>query len=139
MDKDFIGGIPPVDVKSEGRGFRRFGENADVLLKFSGNSVRGKLLNISIGGVLGLFHSSDPLPNISEKVTAGMDMDGRGNLFEVEGTVIRIRPERGLDSPEFIEIAVKFADQSPEKKHLIKNIVTALMRKTKALYYPSSE
>lgn len=134
MDKDIISNVPPY-IKSEGRNFKRFSKNADVYLKFSGHVVKGKLINVSMSGLLGLFHVDDNLPEVSARVTVGLDMDGKGNVFEIDGTVARMRKGQSPAGPEFVELALDFSDQPPENREVISNFVTSLIRKDKSYSY----
>ncbi|MCL4492836.1 MAG: PilZ domain-containing protein [Nitrospirae bacterium] len=135
MAEEMIKKTDPVDIKSEGRNFKRFAEKGDIVLKFHTHVVGGKLINISTGGILGVFDSSGPLPEMSRNVVIGLEIDGKGKTFEIEGTVIRVQPASIAVSQENIEIAVKFIDPTPEKKHELRNIVHSLMRKTRGISY----
>lgn len=135
MAEEIIKKTNQIDVKSEERDFNRFGEEGNVALKFGSHVVRGRLINISTGGILCVFNSKDSLPEISQNVEVSLETDDKGSVFEVEGTVIRIQPAPSPSAPEDIDIAVKFINLTPQKNHEIKNVLIPVMTKSRVRKY----
>ncbi len=119
----------PVHIKSEERDARRFPEWRDLVLVFYPYLAKGKLINISIGGVLGKFPGNGPLPEMGQDVVVKLELGNKGRVLEIGGSVIRIQPAGIPDTREYLELAVKFGQLSPEKKQGVRNIVSSLMRR----------
>ncbi len=121
--------INPVHIKSEERDARRFPEWRNMVLAFYPYIAKGQLVNISIGGALGKFPGSAPLPEMSQKVVVKLEIGNKNNILEIDGSVIRIQPAGIPDSQGHVELAIKFTHLSPEQKQGIRNIINALMGK----------
>ena len=97
-----------------------------VSFKFSSGQNSGKLINISMGGVLGLFDREFPLPHILEKVEVSVGTEGNKSIINMEGEIIRIQVIDTFAGPQHIQFAVKFINEiSAEKKSKLAELVAS--------------
>jgi len=121
--------MAPIEVMSEGRRYQRFVKEGAVSLTIGRRSVSGNLVNLSISGLLSNFLSSQPLPEMSDKVDIRLEAGGRENMLELNGTVVRIQVPRELDKQDMIEIAVDFGELPPAAKHALQQLINYLLVK----------
>ncbi len=97
-----------------------------ISLKFASGNNRGKLINISMGGVLGLFDREGPLPHILDKIEVSVHTEGNRGSIIMEGEIIRIQVVDTFAGPKQIQIAVKFyTEVSAEKKQKLAQLVAS--------------
>ncbi|MBF0343994.1 MAG: hypothetical protein HQL06_07170 [Nitrospirae bacterium] len=101
------------------RGFSRLNvdkKNELVSLAFEAHVSAGILLDISMGGMSGLFKMSAPYPQISSSVLVFLEAGNAGSITEINGLVARIEVLEGYRDSEYIKVAVKFTDVLDLKK-----------------------
>ena len=102
-------------IKTEGK----------ICLKFEGKTCRGQLINISSGGIVGLFNSKDGLPRILDNVQVDIELNNRPGLQGLTADVIRIQAVDSVMGLAYVQLVVKFDDtSSQEKKKEFDNILS---------------
>lgn len=127
----FSGNVKPIDVLSEGRRYKRFVKDAAVSVTFRGQTATGSLVNVSVSGMLANFPSAGALPGMSEKITVHLEIGGKDNVLEMNGTVVRIQVPREYESRDMIEIAINFSDLTPAARHAIQKLIKFLVIQAK--------
>ncbi len=127
----FGGNVKPIDVLSEGRRYKRFVKEAAVSVTFRGQTATGSLVNVSVSGMLANFPSTGVLPGMSEKLVIHLEIGGRDNVLEMQGTVVRIQIPREYENRDMIEIAVHFSDLTPAARHGIRKLIKFLVIQAK--------
>ncbi|KJU87571.1 ATP-binding region, ATPase-like domain protein [Candidatus Magnetobacterium bavaricum] len=87
-----------------------------VSLAFEEHVSTGILLDVSMGGMLGLFKVNAPYPHISSSVMVFLELGANNSIMEINGLVARIEVLEGYKDPEYIKVAVKFTDVLDLKK-----------------------
>ncbi|KJU86862.1 ATP-binding region, ATPase-like domain protein [Candidatus Magnetobacterium bavaricum] len=87
-----------------------------VSLAFEEHVCTGILLDVSMGGMLGLFKVNAPYPHISSSVMVFLELGANNSIMEINGLVARIEVLEGYKDPEYIKVAVKFTDVLDLKK-----------------------
>jgi hypothetical protein len=123
--------VAPIEVHSDGRRYKRFAREEAVRITFRGQDATGNLANLSATGLLATFSSSDTLPAVSEKVAVHIDIDGRDNVLDVQGVVVRIQIPAEYEVKDGIEIAVNFSDLLPAAKHSLQKLINFLLVRDK--------
>ncbi len=123
--------VAPIEVLSDGRRYKRFSREETVRIDFRGQTATGNLANLSATGLLATFSSSSILPACSETVSVHIDIDGRENVLDVQGLVVRIQIPTEYEVKDVIEIAVNFSDLRPAAKHSLQKLINFLLIKDK--------
>ena len=98
-----------------------------ICLKFEGKTCRGQLINVSSGGILGIFNSKDKLPGILDNVHVDIELNNRPEMTGLTADVIRIQAVDSILGLEYIQLVVRFGDSSnPDKKKEFDNIISNL-------------
>ncbi len=108
------------------RKHRRVSGRGSVLLRFKEGRVAGRLVNISMGGLLARIGMAGPLPYVYDAVKASVNVDNSPSLGELEGSIIRIAATSdGKDRA--LELAVMFMEGKNEalKKDLL-DLITSM-------------
>lgn len=108
------------------REFQRFEANGSVLFHFGGKVAGGKIVDISMGGIFGIFSRKNPLPQIFERVMADIELENLKKVSSIEGFVIRLQAAESFIDAENIKIAVKFVELPDDKKEELQQIMNAL-------------
>jgi len=121
--------VAPVEVLSDGRRYKRFVREEAVSISFRGQIATGNLVNLSATGLLASFGRQAPLPGISEEVSVFIEVDGRDNVLDIGGTVVRIQIPEGLESGDGTEIAIDFREMRRSAKNGLDKIINYLLVK----------
>lgn len=104
-------------IKTEGK----------ICLKFEDKICWGQLINISSGGILGMFNSKDGMPHILDNVQVDIELNNRPGLQGLTADVIRIQAVDSVLGLEYIQLVVRFdATTSKEKKKEFNNIISSI-------------
>ena len=95
-----------------------------ICLKFEGKTCRGQLINISPGGIVGIFNSKDGLPRILDNVQIDIELNNRPGLQGLTADVIRIQAVDSVMGQKYVQLVVKFDTLSQEKKKEFDNILS---------------
>ncbi|MCE5313223.1 MAG: PilZ domain-containing protein [Nitrospiraceae bacterium] len=122
-------------IKTEERLFNRFDDRGDIHLDLQTHRATGKIINVSLNGVLGLFNINDNLPKMSKAVNLDLEFENKSRIDMLEGTVIRIQASQRSHENHTVEIALKFKDLSPQKRHQLKKFLGLMIKKTRGCPY----
>ena len=123
--------LAPIEVLSDGRRYKRFLREETVRIDFRGQTSTGNLANLSATGLLATFSSGSMLPSVSETVAVHIDIDGRENVLDIQGLVVRIQIPTEYEVKDVIEIAVNFNDLRPASRHRLQKLINFLLVKDK--------
>ncbi len=87
------------------RAHKRHSVPATVKLYFGERFVRGRIVNIGMGGMLCSF-SIGPMPLLTEEIIADLELNGR-KVSDVDGVILRLHEPRSFMSTR--KIAIKFS------------------------------
>ncbi|WP_420265928.1 ATP-binding protein [Candidatus Magnetominusculus dajiuhuensis] len=88
-----------------------------ITLEFNLRKDNGYLVDLSMGGLLGVFKINPPYPQIASNVTVGLDFGNGNNVSGLTGLIARIEViEQSMDDG-YIKVAVRFHD----KPEILKN------------------
>ncbi|UCH81034.1 MAG: response regulator [Nitrospiraceae bacterium] len=100
-----------------------------VTVKFDNKVCRGNLINVSSGGILGIFNRKDGLPRILDKVEVDLEMDSKQSLQGLTAVVIRIQAVDTVTGLDYIQLVVKFDNTiDPKKKEEFRSVLSTLQR-----------
>jgi DNA-binding response OmpR family regulator len=123
-----IHGVMSVITKLDRREFERFFSDSPVSLTFQKNKIKGRLIDISAGGLLATFKRRGSFANILEKVSIDIEPDSKTNIPSIQGFVVRIEAaEKSADSG-YINIAVKFLKISSDTRNELNNFLSSLKK-----------
>jgi DNA-binding response OmpR family regulator len=108
----------------ERRQFQRFAIDGTIDLYFRDQSLKGGVIDLSMGGVFGLSNRGYSLPLIFEKVTVDVNLDS-GSILGLDGFVIRLQAAEAVLDSESVKIAVKFSDLTLDRTQDLQRIVSA--------------
>ncbi len=109
------------------RQFERFHPSGQVHFSFNSHTCKGKLLDISAGGLSGLFNITDTLPQIGGEIMTALNLEQTYNIENMHGFILRIQLAEALITAQHVKIALKFThEKTPEKKKELENILFAL-------------
>ncbi|GBD96532.1 MAG TPA: response regulator [Nitrospirae bacterium] len=109
------------------RRFERFRSLGNVFLRYDSKDCRGKLINISMGGILSSFESKDSLPHILDKVGTSIELANKQGIEGIEGVVVRMQVVDTLSGPRQIYLALDFSeDISTDKRKELADLVSFL-------------
>ncbi len=113
--------------KADRRESERYEAHGAVGLHFKDQVAGGSIVDLSLGGLFGLFSRKNTLPSIFEKVRVDIDLEDPQKKEEgIEGFIIRIQAAEAFIDSENVKIAVKFLDQSSEATKKIQELLGAL-------------
>jgi CheY-like chemotaxis protein len=92
----------------------RFEIEGPITIRFGPHSITGKLIDIGLGGLLGVFKRDDAQPAILDKVSFDLELGQDITLVDMEGFVIRIQAAEGRIDSEYIKYAIKFMKVNAE-------------------------
>jgi CheY-like chemotaxis protein len=118
--------ITAVDQKFDRRDQERVDMSGTVTLRFRGRVSSGKLIDVSSGGVLGIFDVSDPLPHILEKALCDVQIDKGLKVSGLEGFLLRAQAVEASPDARDIKIAVKFLETPEDKADELKALLRYL-------------
>jgi len=103
----------------------RIKAEGEIYLRFDGKTCKGQLINVSSGGILGIFNNKDKLPGILDNVQVDIELNNRPGLNRLTADVIRIQAVNSVQGLEYIQLVAKFDDTSSiEKKKEYENIIS---------------
>ncbi len=109
------------------RKLERIKAEGKIFLEFEGKTCRGQLINVSSGGILGIFNNKDGLPGILDNVQVHIELNNRTGLHGLTADVIRIQAVNSVQGLDYIQLVAKFDDTSSlEKKKEYDNIISNL-------------
>jgi CheY-like chemotaxis protein len=111
-----IQSIRSVVDKFDSRESARFAAYCPVSLTFRNNTVRGNLIDISLGGLFGNFQRKELFPGILENVIVDIEPDDGPGISGINGFVIRIQAAKAVMDTDYINMAIKFLDIGDEIK-----------------------
>jgi two-component system chemotaxis response regulator CheY len=98
-----------------------------IYLKFEDKTCVGQLINVSSGGILGIFNNKDKLPGILDNVQVDIELNNSQGLHGLNADVIRIQAVNSVQGLQYIQLVAIFDDtSSPEKKKVYDNIISNL-------------
>lgn len=123
--KEIIG--KPAQDPRDRRKAERIKSEGKICLTFEEKTCLGQLMNVSSGGILGIFNSKDGLPRILENVQVDIELNNGQRLHGLTADVIRMQGADSLLGLEYVQLVVKFGDTSSHGKkkefdNLISNI-----------------
>jgi CheY-like chemotaxis protein len=111
------------------RRIERFPVSGSAQLRFGGVECTGNLLDISNGGLLGIYKGQDPLPKVLDRVVINIQESGH-NVENVIGFIIRAQAVDAISSSEYVKIAIKFSDDTkPHNKEKLDQFLSHLESK----------
>ncbi|MDX9714790.1 MAG: PilZ domain-containing protein [Dissulfurispiraceae bacterium] len=128
-------GALKTSIKTEERLFNRFDDRGTISLDLNTHRASGKIINVSLNGVLGLFSIHDNLPKMSKTVNLDIEFANNSKIVTIEGTVIRIQESQRSTENSTVEIALKFKNMDPAKKHQMKKFLSLMVKKTRGCPY----
>ncbi|MBF0505359.1 MAG: response regulator [Nitrospirae bacterium] len=108
------------------REFQRFEVNGSVNLHFGDQAIRGKIIDVSMGGIFSTVGRKSPLPAIFEKVMVDIKLEISEKLGGIEGFVIRLQAAESFIDSENVKIAVKFMDLPDQRKQELQRVMSSL-------------
>ena len=132
---DKSAGALRASIKAEERLFNRFDDRGTISLDLQSHRASGKIINVSLNGVLGLFNIHDNLPKMSKTISLDIEFANNSKIEMIESTVIRIQASHRSTDNTAVEIALKFKDMNPEKKHQLKKFLSLMVKKTRGCPY----
>jgi hypothetical protein len=130
MESLFNNGVKPLEVMSEGRLFKRFVRDGTVSITFSGQTVTGNLVNLSVSGLLADFSSRGPLPGMSDNIIVRLEAESTENILDLPGTVVRMQVPGDYQKQDLIEMAVNFSELEPSLKAGLQKLIKYLLVRT---------
>ncbi len=104
-------------VPGDRRKSERIRSEGKICLKFENKTCEGHVINLSEGGILGIFNTRDGLPNILDNVQVDIELNNSRQLYGLTADVIRIQAVDSVLGLEYIQVVVRFDDAGdPEKK-----------------------
>lgn len=94
-------------------------------------AARGNIIEISMGGVFGMFSRQGPLPGILDRALIDVSAAGAPEVKGIEGFVIRIQAAEASPDTEEIRIAFRFLELSPEKRGELESVLTIMQSQGK--------
>jgi hypothetical protein len=119
--------LAPIEVLSDGRRYKRFTREESVSIYFRGQKATGSLVNLSATGMFATFASGLPLPSVSEEVSVHIELDGKDNVLDIRGPVVRIQPPGEYESNQVTGVAVDFSGLDLPVKYRLKKIINYLL------------
>lgn len=117
-------GKPAQDPRDR-RKARRIKSEGKICLKFEEKTCWGQLMNVSSGGILGMFNSRDGLPRILENVQVDIKLNNGHELYGLTADVIRMQGADSLLGLDYVQLVVKFGDtSSPGKRKEFDNLIS---------------
>lgn len=119
--------------KFDRRKHERFKTHGTVLFTFNSHSCSGRLINISMGGLLGAVDKDAELPRILEKVQVSLELDNKKSIHGIEAEVVRIQVVDSFSGSKKIQYGVEFTKEfGPEKKRVLIDLISSISRVQKA-------
>ena len=122
--------ISKVDIylnKYNRRQYERFNPSGEVHFSFNSHNCKGKLLDLSAGGLLGLFNITDPLPQIGGEVMIALNLEQTYHIENMYGFILRIQLAEASITSQHVKIALKFIhEKTPDKQTELENILFSL-------------
>jgi CheY-like chemotaxis protein len=111
------------------RRIERFPVSGTAQLLFGGVECTGSLLDISSGGLLGIYKGQDPLPKVLDRIVINIQESGH-EVENVIGFIIRTQAVDAVESSEYVKIAIKFSDHTkPRNKEKLDQLLSYLESK----------
>ena len=123
--------IVAVIDKFDRRMFERVEADGAVEMRFSDVSIKGKLIDLSMGGLFCIFGRKNTLPGIFDTISADIQPCDDLKINGLKGFVIRIQAAEAFIDAEDVKIAVKFLDLEPEKNAELSKAIHSLKLKKK--------
>lgn len=111
------------------REFERYEAHGEVVFHFRNAIARGKMIDLSLGGLLSVLSSKNPLPAILERVAIDITLEAQETVSGLEAFVIRIQAAEAFPDTEHVKYAVKLLDLDAEKQQGLKRIIETLKSK----------
>lgn len=115
-----------VDRRFDRRAFERVEISGDITMQFGDKVSRGSLMDVSIGGGLGMFSAKMPLPQILEKVIVDVKLDSGAKAAGLDGFVLRVQAAEAFIDSAYIKVAVKFLELSDKKTKELKDLLSSV-------------
>ncbi len=113
------------------RRFDRIKTEGIISIKFNNKICKGKLINISSGGILGMFNNKDGLPNILDNVDVDIELINKNKIQGLSADVIRIQAVDSIMGLNYIQLVVKFDEtMRPEKKKEFDEVISSIQPST---------
>jgi len=101
--------------------------DGEFFLRTSSQSFSGDLQEMASDGLTGIIEIREHLPQILEKVEAGMELPDKKKLEGIAGVIIRVEAVGVIPYIKHVRVAVKFiADLPSEKKKEIEVLLSNL-------------
>ncbi len=104
-----------VDDRFSRRKYERVNVDDGIVLNYGEQSINGKLLDISGGGLLAIFSKNSGIPQILDKASIDLEKTGIKHVRGIAGFVIRIQAAEAFPNSENIKIAIKFLEMDLQK------------------------
>jgi CheY-like chemotaxis protein len=108
----------------ERRQFQRFTVSGAMGINFRDQQLKGGIIDLSMGGIFGLFGRRNTIPLIFEEVTVDIKLEA-GSISALEGFVIRLQAAEARIDADSVKIALKFTELNTSRNQLLQAIVTA--------------
>jgi hypothetical protein len=119
--------LAPIEVHSDGRRYKRFTREESVTITFRGKRATGNLVNLSPSGLFATFPKVLQLPSVSEEVSVHIELDGKDNVLDINGPVVRIQPPGEYESNDVYGVAIDFGGLDLAAQNRIKKIIEYLL------------
>ncbi|KJR41419.1 response regulator receiver protein [Candidatus Magnetoovum chiemensis] len=114
--------------KFDRRKTTRFNASNPVLLKFNANYAEGKLLDISSGGLYGVFIIEDAMPQLLQNVIVNIEYEGEPIVFELNGVILRLEVSDIITSSTSIKISIRFIDVTEVQEQMLSGYLVSLKK-----------
>ncbi|MCI4626929.1 MAG: response regulator [Candidatus Magnetoovum sp. WYHC-5] len=118
--------IMVINERLDRRQFGRCKANNPVLLKFGSSFSDGELIDISMGGLYGVFIFEDTFPRILEKVIINLEYENQPMVFEVHGTILRIEVSDIFEGSTSLKMSIKFVDLTDKDNKYLDGFLLSL-------------
>jgi len=112
--------------KADRREQERVEAHGQIDIHFGDKVASGRLIDISMGGIFGMFGRDNHLPGIFQKVSAGIKLENSHNMDGLEAFVIRVQAAEAFIDAENVKVAIKFFELPPEKAKQLQEMLHSL-------------
>lgn len=128
-----------VDNRFSRRKHERVTVDDGIVLHYGEQSINGKLLDISVGGLLAIFSIKSGLPQILDKTSIDVGSTGVKQVSGIPGFVIRIQAAEAFPNSEYIKIAIKFLGVDSQKTNDLQTFINDAMQSRTPFDQPDRE
>jgi len=117
-----------IDCRFSPRKHERISVDDSIVMHYGDQSTRGKLLDISLGGMHATFPIKKGFPQLLDKTLMDVGYIGTQQIVGISGFVIRMQAASDVPEPTYINIACKFLEKDLGKLADLKAFVSESMQ-----------